>query len=74
MVTCKKAASVAGTTLRYIDPVHGLSAVNAIGTQMPDPIDSEMARSPLALIKMDAVGESGKNTVSKHQIQPERGE
>ena len=48
--------------------------MKAIGTQMPDPIDSGMARWPLALIKMDAVGESGTSPVSKHQIQPERGE
>ena len=54
----------------------GLSAVNAIGTQLRDQINSELTRLRLAVYikKMYAAAEIGRNPVSKHEIQPERGE
>ena len=51
----------------------GLSAVNAIGTQLRDLINSELIRWRLT-VSIEAVAESGRNPVSKHQIQPECGE
>ena len=61
-----------GTTLRLTGPV-GLSAVNVIGTQMLDPINSGLTRWRMAVLNkyMDAAAELGRNPVSKHQIQPE---
>ena len=51
----------------------GLSAVNAIGTQLRDPTSSGPIRWRLAVlnIRMDTAAEIGRNPVSKHQIQPE---
>ena len=54
----------------------GLSAVNAIGTQLLDPINSGLTRWRMAVSNkyMDAAAELGRNPVSKHQIQPEYGD
>ena len=47
--------------------------MNAIGTQLRDPINSGLTRWRMAVINeyMDAAAELGRNSVSKHQIQPE---
>ena len=52
-----------------------LSAVNAIGAQLRDPINSGLARWRMAVKDkyMDADEEIGRDPVSKHQIQPEYG-
>ena len=54
----------------------GLSAVNAIRTQLCDPINSGLTRWRMAVINkyMDAAAELGRNPVSKHQIWPEYGD
>ena len=52
----------------------GLSAVNAIGTQLRDPINLGLTRWRLGGFIMDAAAELGRNPVSKHQIQPEYGD
>ena len=54
----------------------GLSVVNAIGTQLRDPINSGLTRWRLAALNiiMDAAAEIGRNPVSKHQIQHEYGD
>ena len=49
-------------------------AVNAIGTQLRDPINSGLTRWRMAVSLMDAAAELGRNPVSKHQIQPEYGD
>ena len=60
------------TTLEVYWPcAGGLSAVNAIGTQLRDPINSGLTRWRMAVSKMDAAAELGRNPVSKHQIQHE---
>ena len=50
-----------------------LSAANAFGTQLPDPINS--GTGPMAYgglnQYMDAAAEIGRNPVSKHQVQSE---
>ena len=50
--------------------------MNAIGTQLRDPINSELTRWRMAVLNnfMDAAAELGRNSVSKHQIQPEYGD
>ena len=50
--------------------------MNAIGTQLRDPINSGLTRWRMAVIYevMDAVAELGRNPVCKHQIQPEYGD
>ena len=50
--------------------------VNAIGTQLRDPINSGLTRWRMAVSyeRMDAAAELGRNPVSKHQIQPEYGD
>ena len=51
--------------------------MNAVGTQMRNPIHSGLARWLMAVeIKkmMDAVAEIERNPGSKHQIQPEHGD
>ena len=47
--------------------------MNAIGTQLRNPINSGLARWRMAVLnkKMDAAAELGRNPVSKNQIQPE---
>ena len=54
----------------------GLSEVDAIGTQLRDPINSGLTRWRMAVLNnsMDAAAELGRNPVSKHQIQPEYGD
>ena len=55
----------------------GLSAVNVIGTQLRDPLNSGLTRGRVAVLNkiMDAAAELGRNPVSKHhQIQPEYGD
>ena len=48
--------------------------MNAIGTQLRDPIISGLTRWRMAVSFMDAAAELGRNPVSKHQIQPEYGD
>ena len=50
--------------------------MNAIGTQMRDPINSGLTQRRLAVLNiiLDAAAEIGRNTVCKHQIQPEYGD
>ena len=52
--------------------------MNAIGTQLCDPINSGagLARWRLSVLnkQVDAAAELGRNPVSKHQIQPEYGD
>ena len=46
--------------------------MNAIGTQLRDPINSGLTRWRMAVSYMDAAAELGRNpVVSKHHIQPE---
>ena len=64
-----------GITLRFYLPcAGGLSAVNAIGTHLRDPINSGLTRWRMAVSKLNAAAELGRNPVSKHQIQPEYGD
>ena len=70
MVVHEKAAPVAGTTLRFTGPTYagGLSAVNAIGTQLHDPINSGLTRWRIMAVlnkQMDAAAERGRNPVRK---------
>ena len=52
----------------------GVSAVNAIGTPLRDLIDSGLARWRLTVcMDYDAVEESERDPVSKHQIRPNCG-
>ena len=50
--------------------------MDAIGTQLRDPIYSGLTRWRLAVLNiiMDAAAEIGRNSVCKHQIQPEYGD
>ena len=51
----------------------GPSAVNATGTQLPDLINSGLARWRMVVLinkQLDAAAESVRNPMSKHQIQP----
>ena len=48
--------------------------MNAIGTQLHDPINSGLTRWRMAVSYMDAAAGLGRNPVSKHQIQPEYGD
>ena len=74
MVTCKKATLVWTYLLIevYWPCAGGLSAVNAIGAQLRDPINSGLTQWRLTVLNiiMDAAAEVGKNPVCKHQIQP----
>ena len=51
----------------------GLSAVNAIGTQLRDAITSGLTRSRMGVLnkQLDAAVELGRNPVSKHQLSME---
>ena len=73
MVICKKATLVRKYLEDYWPCAGGLSAVNATGTQLRDPINSGLTQWRLAVlnITMDAAAEIGRNPVCKHQIQPE---
>ena len=64
-----KAALVRNYLRFYCPCAGGLSAVNAIGTKLCDPINSGLTRWRMAVSKMNAAAELGRNTVSKHQIQ-----
>ena len=48
--------------------------MNAIDTQLRDPINSGLTRWRMAVLKMDPAAELGRNPVSKHQIQLEYGD
>ena len=50
--------------------------MNAIDTQLCDPINSGLTRWRMAVLnqQMDAAAELGRNPVSEHQIQPEYGD
>ena len=51
--------------------------MNAIGTQLRDPINSVLTRWRIMVVLnkiMDAVAKLGRNPVSRHQIQPEYGD
>ena len=76
MVICKKATLVRNYLEVYWSCAGGLSVVNAIGTQLRDPINSGLTRWRLAVLNiiMDAAAEIEKNPVCKHQIQPEYGD
>ena len=76
MVTCKKATLVRNYLEVYWPCAGGLSAVNAIGTQLRDPINSRLTRRRLAVLNiiMDAAAEIGRNPACKHQIQTEYGD
>ena len=52
------------------------SAVNAIATQLREPIHLGLAQRRMAALrkKMDAAAELGRNLVSKNQIEPEYGD
>ena len=54
----------------------GLSAVNTIGAQLREPINSGLTQWRLAVLNiiMDAAAEIGRNLICKHQIQPEYGD
>ena len=45
--------------------------MNAIGTHLRAPINSGLTRWRMAVSKLDAAAELGRNPVCKHQIQPE---
>ena len=47
--------------------------MSGVGTQLRDPTNSGLTRWRLT-VQMDAAAESGRDSVSKHQIQPESGE
>ena len=48
--------------------------MNAIGTQLRDPINSGLTRWRMAVSQMDAAAELGRNPDSKYQMQPEYGD
>ena len=74
MVTCQGSTRSENYVEVYWACAGGLSAVNAIDTQLRDPINSRLTRWRMAVSQMDAAAELGRNPVSKHQIQPEYGD
>ena len=68
-----KAAPVRNYLEVYSPCAGGLSAVNAIGTHLRDPINLGLTRWRMA-VSLDDAAELGRNPVSKHQIQPEYGD
>ena len=76
MVTCQGSTRYWNYHEVYWPCAGGLSAANAVGTQLRDPINSGPARWHMAVSnkKMDAAAELGRNPVSKHQIKPEYGD
>ena len=48
--------------------------MNVIGTHLCDPINSGLTQWRMAVSKLDAAAELGRNPISKHQIQPEYGD
>ena len=72
-----KAALVRNYLEVYWPCAGGLSAANAIRTQLRDPINSELTRWCMAvfiLINGRRRAELGRNLLSKHKIQPEYGD
>ena len=68
MVNPEKAVAVTGTPFKnYWSCAGGLSVVDAIDTQLLDPIKSGLTRWRLTVC-LDAVAESGRNPANKHQI------
>ena len=67
MLTCEKATLVRNYLEVYWPCAEGLSAVNAIGTQLRDPINSRLTQWRLAVLNiiMDAAAEIGRNPVYK---------
>ena len=72
MVTCQD--STRSELEVYWPCAGGLSAVNAIGTHLRDPINSGLTRWRMAVSKLEAAAELERKPVSKHQIQPEYGD
>ena len=66
-ITCKGSTRYRNYLEDYWPCAGGLSAVNAIGTHLLDPINSWLTRWRL-MVYEDAVGESERNPMSKHQI------
>ena len=48
--------------------------MNAIGTQLLDPINSGLTRWRMAVSQMDVAAELRRNSVRKHQIHPKYGD
>ena len=48
--------------------------MNAIGTQLRDPINAGLTRWRMVVSEMDAAAELGRNPANKHQIQPVDGD
>ena len=71
-----KAALVRNYLVVYWPCGRGLSAVNAIATQLGDSMNSGLTRWLMAVSnkEMDAAKEVGRNPVSKHQIKPVYGD
>ena len=70
--TARRTKSIAGS-----GPIESaVFSVNAIGTQLRDPINSGLTRWRMAVLneKMAAAAELGRNPVSKHQIELEYGD
>ena len=78
MVTCQGSTRYWNCLEVYWPCAGGLSAVNVIGTQLRDPINSGLTRWRMAVLNksMNAAAELERNpVVSKHQkIQPEHGD
>ena len=70
MVTCQGSSLVRNYLEVHWPCAGGLSAVNAIGTQLRDPINPGLTRWRMA----DVAAELRRNPVSKHHIQPEYGD
>ena len=66
-------ASLSHTHYWYEVGMLKVPAMNAIGTQLRDPVNYGLTRWRMAVSYMDAAAELGRNPVSKHQIQPEYG-
>ena len=78
MVTCQGSTRFLNYREVYWPCAGGLSAVNAMGTQLRDPINSGLTRWRMAVLNKymeDAAAEFGRNPVaSKHRILPEYGD
>ena len=74
MATCQ--GSTRSQLVVYWPCASGLSAVNANGMQLRDPINSGLTRWRMAVSNklLDAADELGRKPVSKHQIKPEYGD
>ena len=78
MVTCQGSIRYWNYLEDYRPCASGLSAVNAIGTQLRDPVNRDCHDGVcMAVLNqyMDAAANLGRNAVSsKHQVQPEYGD